>query len=495
LTRNPINGDTKESLVSKTRRKPTSAQSDQNSVDQKGVAVSANVSSGHLADGLTPSDGDTNAQRVVLIHQRSQQRRSVSVPDGIEPLEDSDNPLEELILLAESAGAQVVGHLVARSRRINSGIFFGKGTVASVKLMVEREDASLVVIDHAISPIQERNLERELACRVLDRTGLILDIFAQRASTAEGKLQVELAQLRYLSTRLVRGWTHLERQKGGIGLRGPGETQLETDRRLIDRRIRTLNERLAKTERQRALRRRARSRVPIPTVSLVGYTNAGKSSLFNRLTDAEVSVADQLFETLDPTMRRIEVEGFGACVLSDTVGFVRELPHSLVTAFHSTLEEVTQASLLLHVVDSSSRERDDLISHVKTVLTEIEADRVPSIIVMNKVDISAEPPRIVYADDGTASVVWLSAVSGSGCDLLAEAIASHLGRDHKTLRMCIPPDRGRLHASLHAHCEVLTETVSESGEWVMDLRVDVATLGWIEAQSDYEPEFTKKTLA
>jgi len=457
--------------------------------------VSVDGSSGRLADGLTPSDGDTNAQRVVLVHQRGQQRRAASATDAGPAPVDTEDPLEELTLLAESAGAQVVGRLLARSRRIDAGIFFGKGTVESIKATVQSEDASLVVIDHAISPIQERNLERALACRVLDRTGLILDIFAQRASTAEGKLQVELAQLRYLSTRLVRGWTHLERQKGGIGLRGPGETQLETDRRLIDRRIRTLNDRLTKTERQRALRRRARSRVPIPTVSLVGYTNAGKSSLFNRLTHARVSVADQLFETLDPTMRRIEVDGFGACVLSDTVGFVRELPHSLVTAFHSTLEEVSQAGLLLHVVDCSSHERDDLISHVKTVLTEIEADKVPSIIIMNKIDVNAEPPRIVYGSDGTASVVWLSAATGEGCEFLAEAVASHLGRDHQTLSICIPPDRGRLHASLHEHCEVLAETVSDDGEWVMELRVDRATLGWIEAQSDYKPEFMKKALA
>lgn len=477
----------------------------------KSVQNTSTSGGGNLVDGLTPSQQETNAQRVVLVHQRSGHRSAhhndTAVTDG--PTRPASarhaaaghpaaghpaagHPLEELVQLAESAGAEVVGQIVARQRRISSGIFFGKGTVETIADQVRLYDASLVVVDHAISPIQERNLERALDCRVLDRTGLILDIFAQRASTAEGKLQVELAQLRYLSTRLVRGWTHLERQKGGIGLRGPGETQLETDRRLIGGRIRTLNERLAKTERQRALRRRARARVPIPTVSLVGYTNAGKSSLFNRLTNSTVSVADQLFETLDPTMRRVEIDGFGACVLSDTVGFVRELPHTLVTAFHSTLEEVSSASLLLHVVDSSSLERDDLISHVKTVLAEIDADQVPAIIVMNKIDLSDESARIVTSSDNTASVVWLSAQTGAGCKLLADAIASHLGRHHRIIQICLPPDRGRLHASLHQHCEVVSETLTDQGSWVMDLRVDRATLGWIESQQDYEPEFIKK---
>ncbi len=468
MTRNPADGDATKAY----QETPVSAQ-----------RLKASGSEGNLADGLTPSQGDTSDHRVVLVHQRSGAGS-----------ESADDPLEELRLLAHSAGADVVGTVVARQRRIDAGIFFGKGTVERIAAEVRMSDASLVVIDHAISPIQERNLESALSCRVLDRTGLILDIFAQRASTAEGKLQVELAQLRYLSTRLVRGWTHLERQKGGIGLRGPGETQLETDRRLIGTRIRTLNERLTRTERQRALRRRARARVPIPTVSLVGYTNAGKSSLFNRLTDASVSVADQLFETLDPTMRRIEVADFGACVLSDTVGFVRELPHTLVTAFHSTLEEVSSASLLLHVVDSSSDERDDLVDHVKTVLTEIEADTVPTIIVMNKIDLNAESPRIVYSSDGTASVVWLSAHSGEGCTLLAEAIASHLGRDHQLVHIQLPASRGRLHAALHQHCEVVAERTSKTGEWVMDLRVDRATLGWIESQKDFEPEFIKETV-
>ncbi len=262
-------------------------------------------------------------------------------------------PVAELSELARSAGAEICDKLVAVRSKPVAATYIGKGKAEELAALVHRHDASLVIFDHGISPIQERNLERIVKCRVLDRAGLILDIFAQRATSSEGKLQVELAQLRHLSTRLVRGWTHLERQKGGIGLRGPGESQLETDRRLIGRRIKTLTRRLKRVESQRQLRRRARHRTPIPTISLVGYTNAGKSSLFRAITGAQVLVEDKLFATLDPTMRRVELPGVGAVVLSDTVGFVRDLPHTLVAAFHSTLEEVRSATCLLLVCDVS----------------------------------------------------------------------------------------------------------------------------------------------
>ena len=303
---------------------------------------------------------------------------------------DNSDPLSELRQLAESAGVEVVAEIISRRESPNPATFIGSGKVEQIKDEVVLSEASLVVINHAITPLQERNLERTLECRVLDRTRLILDIFAQRAATHEGKLQVELAQLRYLSTRLVRGWSHLERQKGGIGLRGPGETQLETDRRLIGKRISTLIRRLERIRRQRELRRRSRRKVPVPTISLVGYTNAGKSTLFNRLTEANAFVADQVFATLDPTMRRIDIEGFGEAIISDTVGFIRDLPHGLVSAFHATLEEVSHADLLIHVVDATDPDRGEMMAAVNQVLDEIDANQIPTIMVYNKIDLVRE---------------------------------------------------------------------------------------------------------
>ncbi|MEK9133738.1 MAG: GTPase HflX, partial [Pseudomonadota bacterium] len=281
--------------------------------------------------------------------------------------------LEELRLLAESAGAEVCGAITGSRQVPDAATFIGKGKAEEVRDAVVREHADLVLVNHELSPAQERNLEKITSCRVLDRTGLILDIFAQRARSAEGKLQVELAQLEHLSTRLVRGWTHLERQKGGIGLRGPGETQLEVDRRQIRERIKKLNDRLKQVNVQRRSRRKSRHKVPIPTVSFVGYTNAGKSSLFNQLTASSVYAADQLFATLDPTMRRLDLPGKSAIILADTVGFIRHLPHDLVEAFKSTLEEVAEADLLLHVVDSANPERLDQMQQVSKVLAEIDA--------------------------------------------------------------------------------------------------------------------------
>ncbi len=423
------------------------------------------------------SDGEhAEGEHVVILHQLSARP-------------DSDDPLDELRLLATSAGATVVQEIVTTRRKPEPATFIGKGKVEELADVVRMSGASLVIIDHAISPVQERNLEKEIKARVLDRTGLILDIFAQRASSAEGKLQVELAQLRHLSTRLVRGWTHLERQKGGIGLRGPGETQLESDRRMIGMRIRTLRKRLDRLEAQRGLRRRARERVPVPTVSLVGYTNAGKSSLFNKLTAANVSVADQLFHTLDPTMRRLEVEGYGEIVLSDTVGFVRDLPHSLVTAFHSTLEEVASASMLIHVVDAGSPECEQLIEEVNRVLGEIDALNVPVTMVYNKIDTTGDAPRVQYEDDGTIRAVWLSALTGEGIEGVHEAITATLGKDRKRMRCVLPPHLGRLRAGLFERCQIVDEQVGDEGQFQLELLLDEAVAGWLRAQPEFEDDF------
>ncbi|MGB7990747.1 MAG: GTPase HflX [Candidatus Methylophosphatis roskildensis] len=349
-------------------------------------------------------------------------------------VEAQDERLAELELLSVSAGARVVGVVRGRRQRPDPALFAGKGKVAEIAESISAGEAELVIFDHVLSPAQQRNLERELNCRVVDRNTLILDIFALRASSHEGKLQVELAQLEHLSTRLVRGWTHLERQKGGIGLRGPGEKQLETDRRLLGVRVKLLKERLARLERQRAVRRRARGRNEMPSVSLVGYTNAGKSTLFNALTRAGAYAADQLFATLDTTSRRTYLGNGtqggdgrgGTVVVSDTVGFIRDLPHSLVDAFHATLEETANADLLLHVVDAASADRDQQTEAVNIVLAEIGADAVPQIVVWNKMDATNGSPGVDRDAYGKITRVRLSARTGSGVDLLRGAIAETL---------------------------------------------------------------------
>jgi GTP-binding protein HflX len=330
--------------------------------------------------------------------------------------------LEEIQQLTESAGISVRAVIRGRRARPDPALFAGKGKVEEVAQSLAAHKAGLVIFNHELSPAQERNLEKNLGCRVVDRTSLILDIFAQRARSHEGKLQVELAQLEHLSTRLVRGWTHLERQKGGIGLRGPGETQLETDRQLLGKRVKMLKEKLGKVQSQRAVQRRARGRSNLLAVSLVGYTNAGKSTLFNRLTRAGVYAADQLFATLDTTTRRLHSESGARIVLSDTVGFIRRLPHTLVASFRATLEETVQADVLLHVVDAASEDREAQIVAVNQVLAEIGADAVPQIRVMNKIDRRSLPARIERDEYGRISTVWASAQTGEGVDFIRLAL-------------------------------------------------------------------------
>lgn len=391
--------------------------------------------------------------------------RAVLVTLKLQSESEPEDPreFEELVL---SAGGDPVEVISGSRSAPHAKLFVGTGKLEEIAAAVNSHCAELVIFNHNLSPSQERNIEAELKCRVLDRTGLILDIFAQRARTHEGKLQVELAQLQHLSTRLVRGWTHLERQRGGIGMRGPGETQLESDRRMVRDRIKSIQSRLLKVRKQRAQGRRARVRAEVPAVSLVGYTNAGKSTLFNNLTQSDVFVANQLFATLDPTMRKLEVPEQGEVVFADTVGFISHLPHRLVDAFRATLEEAANATLLLHVVDGAAEDRATNIKRVEEVLKEIDAHKLPTLMVYNKVDLLEDfSARIDRNAEGQPVAVWLSALKNEGLDLLLQAVAERLPGQfvHKTLRL--KPDQGALRASLYSHKAVLDEQVDENG-WI-----------------------------
>jgi len=414
--------------------------------------------------------------------------RAVLVHLDIHAATEKDE-LQEFKELVISAGAEPRAVVSGARRSPDPKYFVGSGKAEEIRDCVAREEADVVLVNHELSPVQERNLERLLQCRVLDRTGLILDIFAQRARSHEGKLQVELAQLQHLSTRLVRGWTHLERQKGGIGLRGPGETQLETDRRLLGARIKQLKSRLNKVRKQREQGRRARRRADVPTVSLVGYTNAGKSTLFNQLTEANVYAADQLFATLDPTLRRVNLPDKQPMVLADTVGFIRHLPHDLVESFRSTLQETREADLLLHVVDASSEDRQVNIEQVNHVLEEIGADVCPQLEIYNKIDLlEGLTPHIERNENNIPVRVWISAMQGSGLELVLAAVVERLQSERVVERICLPPQLGRLHARLYAIGAVQHEEVIGDGHWLMDL--DLPRQAWEglckhEALADY----------
>ena len=402
-------------------------------------------------------DRPGSGEKAVLVHLTSQG--------------DSED-LSELRELAASAGASPVAVITGKRQKPDPRYYIGKGKLDELARAVHEHDADLVLFNHVLTPSQERNLERALAVRVIDRTGLILDIFAQRAQSFEGKLQVELAQLRHLSTRLVRGWTHLERQKGGIGLRGPGETQLETDKRLLANRIRLIQNRLARVEQQRDQGRTARKRADVPVVGLVGYTNAGKSTLFNAMTRANVYAADQLFATLDPTMRRHQIAPSSAVILADTVGFIRDLPHELIAAFRSTLKEACEADLLLHVIDASDERLEDNIAQVEAVLAEIGAERVPRIRVYNKLDLLEGMSARVERDAGGEMVaVWLSAVTGGGLDLLDRAMEERVNGGKIRRRLHLDATAGRLRARLYNIACVLKEEADDLGGWNMEIEI------------------------
>jgi GTP-binding protein HflX len=396
--------------------------------------------------------------------------------------------LSEFKELVVSSGAEIMAITTTSRQRADPKYFIGSGKAREIAELVKQYDADIVLFNHQLAASQERNLERLIECRVLDRTGLILDIFAQRARSFEGKLQVELAQLKHLSTRLVRGWTHLERQKGGIGLRGPGETQLETDRRLLGLRIKQINKRLEKVKKQREQGRQSRQKAEIATVSLVGYTNAGKSSLFNVLSEDQVYVQDQLFATLDPTLRRVDLARDVSIILADTVGFIRHLPHDLVTAFRSTLQETVEAQLLLHVIDSADENRDANIHEVDKVLAQIGADEIATIQVMNKIDLTGTKPRIDYADDGSVKRIWLSVESGDGLDLLKQTLVDQFREKMVEGKLVLSPADARIRARLFEAGAIREEKIDDEGQFLLQISMSRRDLNQFESREQIHLE-------
>ena len=444
-------------------------------------------SAGNLSQNSTalwspPSQATTSLcdeinDKAVVVHVFFSQNRN---------LED----LHEFQQLAESAKVEI-SQLITTSRSVPQAKYFvGEGKAQEIAQAVEIHNANVVLVNHSLTPAQTRNLESICQCRVVDRTGLILDIFAQRARSHEGKLQVELAQLKHLATRLVRRKTGLDQQKGAVGLRGPGETQLETDRRLIKVRIAQLQNRLEKVEKQRNQNRQTRKKADIPTISLVGYTNAGKSTLFNQLTQANVYAADQLFATLDPTLRRLSIQDVGTTILADTVGFIRDLPHDLVSAFKSTLQETTEASLLLHVIDCADPRKLENIAAVNEVLTEIKANEVPLLLIYNKIDqLEDIQPHIEYDEQNKPIAVYLSAQSGDGINLLVDAIRERLKNEILHFRLTLPSQEGKIRHHLYRLNCIRKEEISEQGDFLLEIQID--KVEWLKLIKQF-PKLTEK---
>ncbi len=435
------------------------------------VLVQAKWTRWNNQEFLSLFDSEMVAEQAILVHIYLSQ-------------DSASEDLQELEMLVSSAGVESRAVMTANRSTIDAKFFLGSGKAAELAQAVAELQVDLIIFNHALTPAQTRNLELLCQCRVIDRTTLILDIFAQRARSYEGKLQVELAQLKHLSSRLVRGWDNAERQKGGIGMRGPGETRLETDRRLLRDKITALLLKLDKVSKQREQGRKARQRAEIPVVSLVGYTNAGKSTLFNRLTSADVYAADQLFATLDPTLRQVKLPEFGSIIFADTVGFIRHLPHDLVAAFKSTLQESRDADLQLHVIDVADQRMADNIKQVQLVLHEIDADQVPQLLVFNKIDQTEQEARIEYNEQAEPIAVYLSAKQGEGIDLLLQVIRERLADDFTQLDLKLPADAAMWRARLHELSAVQTESFTELGETQLRIALSKAEWARLLKQSD-----------